>query len=59
MLFFSLRRRGEGGLYSISCMAVRSRMTIDPRIPTMPGRGGRGQELLPKGLAGLIDGLQK
>ena len=31
------RVNGAGGVYSIF-MHVRSRMTIDPRIPTMPGR---------------------
>ena len=36
--------RGEGGglldrKYVLDLMRGRSRMTIDPRIPTMPGRG--------------------
>ena len=32
---------GEGGGYSI-CACGRSRMTIDPCIPTMPGRSTSG-----------------
>ena len=28
------RGRREGGVYSMSCMAVVACMTIDPRIPT-------------------------
>ena len=38
------RGRGArgGGRAVKSCMAVHSRMTIDPRIPTMPGRSTSG-----------------
>ena len=44
--FFSLDRRGKGGVRDrrdvLDLMHDRSRMTIDPRIPTMPRRNMSG-----------------
>ena len=50
MAGFDTTRRGAGrGCYSTSFMAVVVCMTIDPRIPTMPGRrrgAGEGGNLV-------------
>ena len=37
-LYSAVREGGGGGLL-MSCMTVRSRMVVDPRIRTMPGWG--------------------